>query len=60
MSGGQADIELLALLFSTGRLKPDLVRERLREVSMREAAIVASHRVLDQAIQQAFQSKVEG
>ncbi|MCW1925915.1 hypothetical protein OKA05_25375 [Luteolibacter arcticus] len=52
-AGRPKDIELLVLLFETGRLVPDLVRERLREVPMREAAIVASHRVLDEAIRRA-------
>lgn len=56
-AGRPKDIELLALLFSTGRLKPDLVRERLREVPMREAMIVVSHRTLDQATQQASKSE---
>jgi hypothetical protein len=49
-AGRPKDIELLVLLLTTGRLKPDLVRERLREVPMREATIVTSHRVLDEVI----------
>lgn len=52
-AGRPKDIELLALLFATGRLTQGLVRERLREVPMREAAIVTSHRVLDEAIRRA-------
>ena len=52
-AGRPKDIELLALLFATGRLMPELVRERLREVPLREAAIVTSHRALDEAIRRA-------
>jgi hypothetical protein len=52
-AGRPKDIELLALLFSTGRLDPNLVKERLYEVPMREAMIVTSHRTLDDAIRRA-------
>jgi len=56
-AGRPKDIELLALLFSTGRLDPKLVKERLYDVPMREAMIVASHRTLDEAVKVAFRSK---
>jgi hypothetical protein len=56
-AGRPKDVELLALLFSTGRLDPTLVKERLYDVSMREAMIVTSHRTLDQAINEASRSK---
>ena len=48
-AGRPKDIELLALL----RLDPKLVKERLYDVPMREAMIVASHRTLDEAIRRA-------
>jgi hypothetical protein len=56
-AGRPKDIELLALLFSAGRLDPKLVKERIYDVSMRESMIVASHRTLDQAINEASRSK---
>jgi hypothetical protein len=49
-AGRPKDIELLALLISTGRLDPKLVTERLFEVAMREAMIVTSHRCLADAV----------
>jgi len=52
-AGRPKDVELLALLFSTGRLDPELVKERLYDVPMREAMIVKSHRTLDEAIRRA-------
>jgi len=56
-AGRPKDIELLAFLFSTGRLDPKLVKERLYDVPMREAMIVTSHRTLDQAMKEASRSK---
>lgn len=55
-AGRPKDIEMLAFLVSTGRLQPELLRERLREVAMREAMIVRAHRVLDEALTRAGSS----
>lgn len=59
-AGRPKDIELLALLISTGRLDAGLIKERLREVAMREAMIVTSHRVLDEAVKLASGSERKG
>ena len=55
-AGRLKDIELLAFLFSTGRLEPKLVKERLYDVPMRETMIVISHRTLNEAIQRASEA----
>ena len=55
-AGRQKDIDLLALLISTGRLDPELLRERLFAVTMREAMIVRSHNILREAIKKAASS----
>lgn len=55
-AGRQKDIDLLALLISTGRLDPELLRERLFAVAMREAMIVRSHNILREAIKKAAAS----
>jgi hypothetical protein len=49
-AGRPKDIELMALLISTGRLDPAIVKERLYEVAMREAMIVRSHNTLKEAV----------
>jgi hypothetical protein len=54
-AGRPKDIELLALLISTGRLDPKLVTERLFQVAMREAMIVKSHQCLADAVALAAQ-----
>lgn len=58
-AGRPKDVELLALLISTGRLRPEDVTERLRHVTMREAMIVRSHQVLKDAVERAAQLEKE-
>jgi len=50
-AGRPKDIELLALLISSGRIDPEVVTERLFGVAMREAMIVTSHRCLADAVE---------
>lgn len=55
-AGRPKDVELLAHLLSTGRLDASVAEARLRAVAMREAMIVKSHRVLDEAVELARHS----
>ncbi|WP_367874055.1 DUF6036 family nucleotidyltransferase [Luteolibacter sp. Populi] len=59
-AGRLKDIELLALLFSTGRLDPAEVKERLYLVPMREAMIVRSHNILKEAVARSMETPGTG
>ena len=50
IAGREKDLALLAYLFRIGFLDPELVKERLRSVKLRESMIVKSHRALDEAV----------
>jgi len=54
-AGRPKDIELLSYLFRTNRLDPEVAKQRLTQVAMREAMIVKAHRVLRQSVEASCQ-----